>query len=193
MSGFEQFAGLANILAGGFISAQGANSQASNIITAGEIQAQGSLLTAAGFRVSKQSVQDVANFNIQVQKINELRQLSSMSQQFQRTIGANISAVSASGININSKSALMVRNQVADTFERSMLHFKLDAENKRRATIFESNIRQTNLENQARAAEYQAAAARVLASNRASETRAGGQASMFQAFTKAATSLSSIF
>lgn len=193
MAGFEQFAGLANILAGGMIAQSGAQAQASNIITAGEIQAQGSLMTAAGFRVSKQSVQDVANFNIQVQKINELRQLSSMSRQFQRTLGANMSAVSGSGISVSSKSALMVRNEVAGTFEKAMLNFKLDAENRRRATIFESNIRQTNLENQARASEYQAAASRVLAANRASETSAAGTASMFQSFTKAAGSLSSIF
>ena len=193
MASLQQFIGLGNMLAGGIMSYQGAQAQASNIINAGEIQAQGSLFTAAGYRVSAQSVADVTQFNLQIQKSNALRQISSISRQAQLVLGNNLATTASRGISVGSKSALLVRQETASTFERQILNLKINSENQRRATIFESQIRQNNLENQARASEFQAAASRVLASNRASAVEAQGRADLFSTGLNTFSKVASLF
>lgn len=190
---FQTFAGLGNMLAGGIMQYQGAQAQARNIINAGEIQAQGSLFTAQGFRVSAQSVRDVTAFNVQIQKNNTVKQLSAMSRQAHLTLGHNIVTNASRGISQTSKSALLIRQEAASVFEKQMLDLKINAENQRRATLFESEIRQVNLENQARGAEFQAQASRVLAANRASAVKSEGKAALFNSALKTVTKLPSIF
>ena len=158
----EQFLGVFNI-------GTAADAQASNILTAGEISAQGAEIAAQGFRQGISSQRQALTFNTGVDAINNQRRLQSTSRQFQRLLGKQITQISSSGIKGTSASALQLRNEALDTFDRTVLNLKVDAENQRRAKQFQSDLRITNLENQARAAEFRAAATRVTAKNRASE------------------------
>ena len=146
---------------------QGANA----IDRGGDIAAQGLSLSAAGFRSAASGVAGATNFNLGLQKLNSLRQLEQMSRKFQRSIGQQQTQQAGTGFAIGSKTFLIQRNESLDTFETSVLNLKVDVENKRRSTIFESQLRQTNLENQARAADFKSSSERALAGIRSSAAR----------------------
>jgi hypothetical protein len=166
--------------------------QAQNIRIGGEIAATGALLSAQGFRQSAIGVARATEFNLATDKINNYRKMQSISRQFQRTLGRQITQQARSGIGLASKSALEVRNETLNVFGRAMINFRIDAENKRRATIFESQIKQTNLENQARAAEFRAQAERVMASNRAAEAAFQGEIAQSRAIGSAISGLTTL-
>lgn len=192
MSDFLSSVGVSGGIFSGFLSLQASRQQARHIKQAGRLQAQGDLLNAAGFRESAEALAQATLFNLQIQQNNQLQQLQGISRQYQRTIGNNLSAVAASGINIHSKSALMIQSEVADSFEKMLLNTKLSFENQRRATEFESEVRQTALENQARAAEFQAQADRVLAANRAADVQKAGKISLLSGLLSSASLMSRI-
>jgi hypothetical protein len=192
MATFQDIIGLGGILTGGILGASAANAQAKNTLLGGSIAAQGYNLTASGYRVSAQSVAAATQFNLELQKINSVRQLDSLGIQYQRTIGANMAATAASGISLSSKSALLVQNETANTFEKALLNMKLDAENTRRGMIFESQVTQTNLENQARSAEYQARASQALAASQARQQRSSGLGSLLTSGLSIAKRLPSV-
>lgn len=187
---FDAFAGASMITAG-------ARASASAIRTGGDIAAQGSLLTAAGLRQNKQVVQDSLIFNLKMDAKNSIRQLSALNTQFQRTISKQLATGAASGVSVGSKSHLLIRGEAHQMAERQILQTKIDVEDSRRAKIFESKVQQTNLENQARAADYQAAAERVMASHKAAEAEFAGKASAYRSlsgvFKQAPTILQGIF
>ena len=157
-----------------------AEQQAQTINIGGQIAASGALLTASGFRQSADAVRQATEFNLDVDRINTQRRLKSVSRQFQRTVGRQITQQAASGFAITSKTFLQTRNETADVFGRAILNLKVDAENTRRAKLFESAVKQTNLENQARAAEFRASAERVMASNRAAAAAFQGDIASFK-------------
>lgn len=187
MTDFLSSVGASGGVIGGFLSFQASKQQARHIKQAGALQAQGDLLNAAGFRASAEALEKITLFNLQIQQKNELQQLQGISRQYQRTIGNNLSATAASGINIHSKSALMIQSEVADSFEKVLLNTKLNFENQRRAAQFESEVRQTTLENQARVSEFQAQADRVLAANRAADIKAAGKISLISGILSSAS------
>lgn len=182
---FGMIGGITQSLRAADITAQGASIQAQQSLIGGEIAAQGSLFQAAGFRQSAVSLGQANTFNLAIDKINLQRQLQATSRQFQRTVGTQMTQQAGTGLSLTSKSYLMVRNESADLFSRAMLNMKVDAENTKRSKIFETQVRQMNLENQARGAEYQAAAERVLASNRAAMAEWQGEQAQNQAFSSA--------
>lgn len=160
---------------------QGAELQAQSIIQGGEVAAQGALLTAAGLRESIQGLSGALGFNLEQEKINTKRRLSAISTDFQRTIGKQLTQTAASGIALTSKSALMLQTEAANIFTNQILTTKIDAENNRRIQVYETRLRQTQLENEARGAEFRAAAERVMASNRAAEVRFQGEVAAINA------------
>ena len=155
-----QMAGIGMQLMAGSVAMDGAKARADILRTSGEIAAQGALFTAAGFRQSADTLGQANQFNLQVDQINHLRTLQATGRQYQRLLGKQLGQQARTGLNINSKSFLMTRAEGVDMMSRALINLKVDAENTRRAKIFETEIRQTNLENQARGAEYQAAADR---------------------------------
>jgi len=167
------------------IAEQGYAMQAQSARIGGEIAAGGALLSAAGYRESAKAVAGSTAFNLGVDNLNTQRQLKAMSRQYQRITSQQIAQTAANGVLITGKSALMLRNEVADTVGRNFLDVKIDASNKRKAAIYESEVKQTQLENQARASEYQAAAERVMAANRAAEAEYQGEISAYSAKRKA--------
>ena len=163
--------------------ASAAQGQANTIRVGGEIAAQGHLLTAAGFRESIRAVEGSLQFNLGVDALNNQRRLRALSRQSQRLLGRQTTQFASSGLSTTSRSFLQLRNESLDVLGRTLINFKVDAENKRRASIFEAEIRKTNLENQARASEYRAAAERVMAENRARQTAFEGNIAQSRAFT----------
>ena len=128
-------------------------------------QASGGNLSGEAFRLASISVGQALSFNLGIEETNKQRQLKSVSRKFQRTIGQQISQQAASGISITSKSSMQLRNETMDVFGTSMLNLKLDHENVKRGRIFEAQIQQTNLENQARAAEFRQRADKINQTN----------------------------
>lgn len=163
---------------GGVFASAGAFLQASNIRQAGKYQAAGDMLAAQGFRLSAEALKNITEYNLQIQESNQLVQLQNISRQYQRTVGNNLAVTAASGISVFSKSSLLIESEVADHFEKALLTSKLNFENQRRATIFESQVKQLSLENQARVSEYKAHADRVLAANKANEYMFAGIANL---------------
>ena len=184
--------GLASSLFASSITQAGAQMQAQQALIGGDIAAQGSLFQASGFRQSAITVGQASNFNLSIDRLNVSRQLAAASRQYQRTVGKQLTQQARSGISLTGKSSLMVRNETTNLFSRTMLNLKIDAENTKRAKIFETQVRQMNLENQARGAEYRAAAERVLASNRAAEARWQGNVAQSRAISGTLSKLPTI-
>ena len=178
---FKSIQGISLIRQGADITQSGYDLQAQTIIQGGEISAQGAELSAEGFRVSAESIRQASIFNQQVQSINDFRRLQTASRSLQRTLGSNLAAQAASGLSLTGPSFLQVQNEVRSSFEKNMLNMKIDSENRKRAAIFETQIKMTNLENQARASEYRASAERTLAANRAAEASFQGEVAQYQA------------
>lgn len=176
----QGLSGVIGMIQGGNIAASGAEAQAQTIIQGGEIAAQGATLSAAGFRQSAEAIRRANIFNTNISKINEKRRLAAISRQFQRTTGSQLAAQARSGLSVTGKSFLMVQAEAANTFEKAMLDFKIDAENTRRAQGFQAEVQRVNLENQARAAEFRASAERALAATRAAEARFQGEVARFK-------------
>jgi murein L,D-transpeptidase YcbB/YkuD len=193
MPDFQNIAGMLGGLILNFqaadIAQKGADYQASTYRIGGDIAATGALLSAGGYRASAQAVQGAAAFNLGIDDLNTQRQLDAVSRQYQRTISSQIAQAASSGISVTGRSAILLRNEAADSFGNQFIDLKIDAENKRRSVIYESNVKQTQLENQARAEEYQAAAARVTAANQAQEAAYQGKIASSQAEGKAIRSI----
>jgi hypothetical protein len=194
---FNSFQGLTKIHQGADIAQQGAEAQAQAIMIGGEVAAQGAELSAAALRSSIKSLTDTAIFNIGISQQNEKRKIESISRQLQRAKGLQLSAQAKSGLSVTSKSFLQLQNEAFSSFEKRMLNTKIDAENSRRSQVFETQVRQTNLENQARAQEYRASAERTLSANRAAEASFQGDIAQFKAGQQTAkaipTLLSQVF
>ena len=182
---FQGIMGVSTILQGADIAQQGSALAAQTIIQGGEVAAQGAQFTAAGLRQSAESVRQATSFNLQVDAINTQRELSTLSRQYHRTLGTQKAQMASQGLSINSKSYMAIQANTANAFERALANTAIDAENAKRARIFESQVKQTNLENQARAADYQAQAERVLAANRAAQEQYAGEVAAHQAQSKA--------
>ena len=129
--------------------------QANNAMFTGQLQARGYFMEASGYRASSTAVGQAAEFNQGVDNINLQRQLENNNRQAQRVLGQQISQTAVSGITGTSKSALAIRNETVDLFARESLSMRLDFENNRRSKAYETAITQMNLENKARAADYQ--------------------------------------
>ena len=171
---FKSFAGVGGQLAAANVLNTAQQNQAQQTIEGGEIAAQGLQLSADAFRQSKISVQQATDFNLQVGELNTFRQLQSQSSQYHRFLGRQLTQQAGTGFSLGSKSFLMQRTEAVDIFSRQVRNVKLDAENARRSAIFTSQVQQTNLENQARAAEYQASATLVQAGNAAAQSSSQG-------------------
>lgn len=131
---------------------------------AGEVAAQGSLLVATGLREQAGYAKSILQFNLATDKLNTQRQLDAQARQAHRTIGAQIAQISQAGVSVGSKSALIARNEIVGDFGTLMLNTRIDAENKKRADTFETDMLTSNLESQAKAQEYQASISRWEAS-----------------------------
>jgi len=149
-----------------------AQSQINSLSMAGDTQYIGGILSAEGYRKSKTSVASATAYNLIQDNLNVQREMQSLSRQFQRTIGEQIVSTAAQGISLSSKSALMLRNETVNVYDEALLQLKLSAENNIRNRLYESKLKQTELEQQARASEYQAKLARVNAANRIAEIEA---------------------
>jgi hypothetical protein len=194
---FTSILGLGQVVQGAQLAAISSDLRAQNIIQGGAISALGANLSAEGFRVAAENVRRATGFNLGVQALNDKKRLESISRQFQRTLGAQIATQTRTGLSLGSKSFLAVQNETRDIFERTLFQTKIDAENARRAALFESNVRRVNLENQARAAEYQAQASQAISASQAVAARQGGKTALAGAGIKVAravpTLLSQIF
>lgn len=180
LSSLQGIGGILQMFQGASITRAGAAAEASAIIQGGEVAAQGALLSAAGYRTQIQSVKDATAFNLKIQARNNVIQTQALSRQFQKAVSAQRVQMAASGVSSTSRSFLQIRNETADFFEDRIRDFKINAENVKRAELFKSQVEQTRLENQARAAEYQAAAERVLAANRAAQASYAGEVAAYK-------------
>ena len=160
-----------------------AQTQINSLNMAGDLEYSGGMLSAEGYRNSKRSVSNATSYNIAQDNINVQREMQSLGRQFQRTIGEQVVATAAQGISLTSKSALMLRNETVNVYDKALLQVKLNAENNIRNQLYESRVKQSELEQQAVASEYQAKLARVVAANRAAEVEAMQKAQKKQAIS----------
>lgn len=151
----------------------GARTQADDTLLGGMLSSQGSKLAAKSYRQASSLVGQATAFNLDVQSTNTLRQLQDLTRSYQLLASKQIAGMAASGLSLNSKSFLQLQSEAVQTTTTKLMQAKMDAENQRRATLFSSYIQQTNLENQARAADYQAQVDIILAQRRAVNTLNG--------------------
>lgn len=169
--------GIAQGILGTLTSVQGSAAQQESVLQGGAIAAGGALLSASGLRQRAQSILDATEFNLQINSQNNLRKLTQLSRSMQRTLGRQLSQQASTGLSLTSKSFLQIQSETANQFDTAIQQLKIDAENVQRATIYDSLIKQTNLENEARAKEYQAQAQMTL-----TVTRAAGESLKQQEF-----------
>lgn len=160
-------AALVTEVGGSTMRSQSLEAQAAAIRVSGSMQATGMIMSAEALKQSAKNLEQIGMFNQSVADINSKRRLEASSRQYERTLGSQMTGAAASGINLNSKSFLQVRNETLDNYARDTLNLKLDAENERRASAFETRMGLTNLYNNQKAAEYQAEVAKVTAENKA--------------------------
>ncbi len=152
---------------------QGTALSVNSIINAGEYQAQGNLIQAQGYKDAIGFNQGIYSFNAAIDAENTLRNINALSRQFQLTTSKQISQQAVTGADLGSKSALMVRQETMGVFQEKLAQTAMDAENSRRAKLFESQVQQYGLSQQANAANYNASTARLNAANRAAEVAFG--------------------
>lgn len=172
------------ILSGGLrdpsVAMNAAAQQAANILQGGQISAGGAELAALSLRQNIGTVSAANNFNMAIDNLNVSRRLRAVSRQAGRVLSQQTVGQAATGLDISSKSFLVQRNEALDIFDREIFNMKIDAENQRRAKIFETQSQIVAIENQARAQDYRAKAERVLASNRAAEVTYQGEIAAYQ-------------
>lgn len=186
---FKSVSGIFGQIQASNIASAGAESSAQSALLGGQIAAQGATLTAAGLRQSAQSIRDASIFNLGVDNLNTQRRLKSLNRQFQRTVGAQQVQAASSGLNVTSKSFMLLRNEAISEFGEAVINLKIDAINERKAKLFEAELQRSNLENQARTAEFRAASERALAQTRAGEARFSGAISRFGTQQKIASEI----
>jgi len=152
----QSIAGLGQMYAAEQYQQQATENQIAQLRYSGQIAAQGALLSAEGYRKQAALVPEVLQFNLAVDNLNTQRKLQAQGRLFQRTLGSQVSQIAASGVSLTSKSALEVRNETISTAATQMLNTRLDAENARRATVYQAEMQQYQLEEQANVQEYQA-------------------------------------
>jgi len=75
---------------------------------------------------------------------------------------------------------MAIRNETADLQDRALLTMKLDAENNRRAQNFEAQLAKTQIDNQIKAAEFQAQTETFLASLNSRNVQIRGDLALYQ-------------
>ena len=144
--------------------------QARHIRTSGEISRNQSRFAAKVLEKRIPLIKAETAFNLQSQDLNLKRQLHIQARQRSRTIGAQLARQGKSGISVGSKSSLLVRNEVSEEISRAMIHTKLQAQNQRRSTLFNSLVQQLKLKDDAQVLRQSGRSAIVQAENRALES-----------------------
>lgn len=152
----QSFSGLSQIYQADSIQQSATANQISQIRYSGQVAAQGAMLSAEGYRKQAALIPKILNFNLDIDRLNTQRNLDAQSRQFQRLLGAQVSQIAASGASLSSGSALQIRNETINTFANRMLQTRTDAENKKRTEIFNANMQQFQLEEQASVEDYNA-------------------------------------
>lgn len=114
----------------------------------------GSSIQAEAYRNAAQAVYGAARFNIGIVNVNESRKLADIAIAIPRTLSTQRAQAGSSGLAVSSKSFNMITTETLDTFLRKANQLRDDAEYERKRIWYEAQVRATNLENQARAAEY---------------------------------------
>lgn len=121
-----------------------------------EMQVNGANLSADAYRTSAASTLQVANYNAAVERLNNQRELDVFGRQIREFMSSQQVASASSGAALTSKSYLAVANASMDSFARQIRQSKSASEQRQKEILFEGQLQATNLENQARAANYQA-------------------------------------
>jgi len=163
--------------------ARGFEQQGRLTILGGDIQAVGFGQQAAGFRRASEQQGQATAFNLGIDSLNTKRRLKSAKSQMDRLLGQQLVQTASSGISLSSKSALAARAATSNAFSESIRDIQTDASNVRKAKLFQSQIQRTELENRARASDFQAKTANLSAElqaigslQRASALRVAGKA-----------------
>lgn len=149
----------------------GGEINANNILLGSEVSSSGSMLNAAMLRQQKESLKATVQFNRDIDNINVSRSLQKLSNDFTKLTGLNQAAAAAQNLNVGSKSFQILRNETLDSFSRQFSAVRTDAINRDLARNYQADINAVQLENQARAEEYTAAASLVLAKANAAASR----------------------
>jgi hypothetical protein len=176
----QSFAGLYQVYRADQLQQEATEGQVSQIRYAGQVASQGAMMSAAGYRKQAALVPRILSFNLAVDNLNTQRALEAEGRQFHRLLGTQISQIAASGVSLTSGSSLQVRNETIDTFANKMLQTRVDAENRRRTQVFEANMHQFQLEEQASVEDYNAQLAQWNAEVQAVNARNASQARSYQ-------------
>lgn len=129
------------------LSIAGQSSSVTRLKSAGDLQAD-------VFRTAGASAQALANYNIGLDRLQARQQIDTLSRNLQRSLGRQSGDVIASGISSQSKSAMLLRNELLDAFDREILNVinnqAIVADQRR----FNAQMQQVDFENRARAARF---------------------------------------
>lgn len=111
---------------------------------------------AFAFRQAAASTQNIAEYNIELDRQQLARDLDSTSRQLRKLMATQSSQMATTGASLGSKSFLAIANSSLDAVQRQVL----DARNAQRIVAdqrrFQAAQQAVDLQNQARAREYEA-------------------------------------
>ncbi len=152
----------------------GTRQQRQSILNGGYLEYQGYMQQAQGYNQAAVATGQIGAFNQAIQANNTAQQITKLSQDYSRIHGAQLSAQASTGFDVNSKTAMMVRQDTVTNFTHQIQQTILNAENQRRANQYEVQSQQYALRGQAQGAQLQANGAYVNAANKAAEVQYAG-------------------
>ena len=189
---FTALAGLFGNVGGLFGQGSADSSQATLIEQSMAMREASAARAATVLRQSTKSLRDAHAFNQDVNKLNTKRQLNQVARQHSSLLGRQLTQLAGSGVNVGSKSALMLRNEALDSAERDLLNIQVDAENTRRAERFATEVEEVARLNQASALEYSAKAKNVIAAAQRAQSKTSGLMSNIAGTTALAQGLPTV-
>lgn len=118
----------------------------------------GSSGQADAYRNAIPGVYGIANFNIGVINNNLSRSLGDLALNMHRTTSTQRAQMAKSGFSVGSKSFQMLHAETINDALSKADDLRQDADLERQRIWYEAQVEATNLENRARAAEYQSQA-----------------------------------
>ncbi len=124
------------------------NQIVNNTYTSGIQQIQAFQTKANGFANAISASNGIYGFNAAVDNNNTVRTINKISQEYHRVNGQQLAQQANTGVDINSKSAMLVREDALANYQSRINETLVDAENTRRAKLYTQQQEQSMLSQQ---------------------------------------------
>lgn len=153
----------------------GTSQQVRATLQGGAIEAGGFLQKAQSYNQASVATGQINKFNQDIAANNTIKSINNLTRSYHLTTGKQLSQQAKTGFDVNSKSAMLVRQDTLAVFQNQISDTIVNAENQRRTTQYAAEEQQYQLKLQAQANVMQANNASVSAANRAAEQAFAGK------------------